>query len=137
MINEKLNKDILDLINENKSEINNIKGKILWTNPNPSNLIPNDLNINILSDEDYDILGVYYKTANDGVDVEYNQTIKGMNFNIGTIGYNGAGLRRRITRNSKTSYTIKQYGGETLSDSATGKYIIPLYIVGYKIGLFS
>ena len=30
MINEKLNKDILDLINENKSEIDNLKPKILW-----------------------------------------------------------------------------------------------------------
>ena len=129
-------KQKIEQIEINKNNIANLKGKILWTNPNPSNLIPNDLNINILSDEDYDILGVYYKTANDSVDVEYNQTIKGMNFNIGTIGYNGTGLRRRITKNSKTSYTIKQYNGETLSDSATGKYIIPLYIVGYKTGLF-
>ena len=112
-------------------------GTILWTNSSPSSLIPNDTNITIDDDTNYDILGVFYKIANDGDDVEYAQTIKGYYFNIGTIGYQGAGLRRRIVRNSSTSYTIKKYNGETLSDSGTGKYIIPIYIIGYKTNLFS
>lgn len=32
MINEKLNKDILDLINENKNAINNLNGKVIYEN---------------------------------------------------------------------------------------------------------
>ena len=58
MINEKLNKDILDLINENKTEINNLKGKMLWKNNNPT-INFNAQNVNLL-DSDWDSYEVIY-----------------------------------------------------------------------------
>lgn len=112
------------------------KGKILWTNPNPNNVIQNATNITF-SSSDYDVIEVFYKTANDGSDLETAKTIKGYNLNMSASGYQGAGLRRRLTYNNDTSWTIGVYNGETLSDSGTGKYIIPIYIIGYKTGLFS
>lgn len=129
--------EIKTAVNDNYAKINGLKGTLLWTNLSPSTLLPSDTNITLSeSDSNYDILGVFFKTANDGTDVEYSQTLVGNNFNIGAIGYEGAGLRRRIVRNSDTSYTIKAYNGETLSDSGTGKYIIPIYIIGFKTGVF-
>lgn len=129
--------EIKSVVNNNATILEGLTGTLLWTNSNPSSLLPSDTNITLSeSDSNYDILGVFFKTANDGTDVEYSQTLVGNGFNIGAIGFEGAGLRRRIVRNSDTSYTIKAYNGETLADSGTGKYIIPIYIIGFKTGVF-
>lgn len=110
-------------------------GQVLWQNEDPTQLMATTKTITLSSD-DYDIIECYYKASNDGNDMESTKIIKGMNFNLSATGYQGAGLRRRITYNSDTSYTIGLYNGETLSDSGTGKYIIPVCLIGYKTGLF-
>jgi hypothetical protein len=127
--------EIKTVVNACVSQVDGVSGTILWTNPNPSSVIASSTNIT-LSSNDYDVLECYYKASNDGNDMESTKVVKGMNFNLSATGYQGAGLRRRITYNSDTSYTIGLYNGETLTDSGTGKYIIPIYLIGYKTGLF-
>lgn len=132
------NKTVKEYVDTNIETVNNNihNGFLLWTNPNPNNVIQNATTITF-SSSDYDVIEVFYKTANDGSDLETSKTIKGYNLNMSASGYQGAGLRRRLTYNNDTSWTIGVYNGETLADSGTGKYIIPVYIIGYKTGLFS
>lgn len=134
-INDTDMNEIKSVVNNNANILKGIQGIVLWANPNPSSVIASSINITLSSD-DYDVLECYYKASNDGSDMESTKIIKGMNFNLSATGYQGAGLRRRITYNSDTSYTIGLYNGETLTDSGTGKYIIPIYLIGYKTGLF-
>lgn len=135
MINEKLNKDILDLINENNAAINNIKGKILWTNSNPTNDFASQ-NI-LLSSSDYDVLEVFYRSDISGGVGFSAKCLKGygtqcvFNSNISTNMW-----VRRITRNSDTSFSATNCV-KVNDNSTSNSQCVPLYIVGYKTGLFS
>ena len=134
MINEKLNKEILESINENKTEINNLKGKILWTNPNPTTAITSDITITLSSD-DYDMIEIHFR-QNAADERGYAQRVrKGISARIfaPVVVSGGVAIQyRNINRNSDTSYTIA-----TISTGGYNDYIIPTHIVGYKTGLFS
>lgn len=137
MINEKLNKDILDLINENKTEIetkiNNLKGKILWTNSNPENNFSAQ-NIS-LSDSDWDCYEVIY-----GSDAVANAKM----MSVKSIKNRGCKLNSKVGSNNICDREI-QYKNQTLfyvngayvNNALNNQYLIPIYIIGYKTGLFS
>lgn len=147
MINEKLNKYILDLINENKTEINNIKGKILWTNPNPtSSFERQDITLN---SSDYDMLEIFYveENANGSLTINSVRTLKGFNTTLPFFKQTDAESLTGFVGNRKIYYT----NDTTLSvQNATGYWFrtysqmftyndsaVPVKIIGYKTGLFS
>lgn len=101
--------------------------QILWTNPN-STAEFHAQNIT-LSSSDYDILEWYFRVARDKEYVMVTKTIKGWGGKI--INYNDDGsLRYRyMNRNNDISYGITSPG----FDGA----LVPMYVVGYKTGLFS
>lgn len=125
MINEKLNKDILDLINENKTEINNLKGKILWTNPNPTSGFDNQI-INFNSD-DFDVYEVFYYISTENLQMLSCKSIKGHGTRL-MIPSSNMEFRRMNAINDTT------YSFENPSNVNFG---VPAKIIGYKTGLFS
>lgn len=125
MINEKLNKDLLDLINEKETEINNIKGKVLWTNPNPLNDFGNEI-INFNS-SDFDVYEVFYYISTDNLQMLSCKSLKGHGSRLMIPSTNME--MRRMNVISDTSYSF-----ETPSNS---KFGVPIKIIGYKTGLFS
>lgn len=143
MINEKLNKDILDLINENKTEINNIKGKVIWTNPNPSeNFSEQTVK---LSSSDYDTLTILY------IDYRANQRMqsitikKGESANLSTIFLTGSQLyisTRQMDYVDDTHYTFDDCHSATnisigTLNASSPAQCIPIFIISHKTGLFS
>lgn len=113
-------------ISTNTTNIGNITGTILWTNPNPNQSM-DATNIS-LSSSDYDVLEIYYKHFYSDSYILSQRTIKG----AGTIlltNVAGSLARRQITQPDATTLSI------TAGDNTSA--MIPVYIVGYKTGLFS
>lgn len=115
-------------------------GKILWTNPSPTSEFASQ-NITLSSD-DYDMYEVIYSNYK-GEDyyMTSGKTPKGhgkrIMMNIGSSTNGPYAFKRDITYNNPTSLSITLcsvwYGSiETSSDVD----LIPLYVIGYKTGLF-
>lgn len=125
------------------NKINNLK-KVVWTNPNPNSNMPNNTIINLLSD-DYDILEIFYKYTTSNNTMWSKKIIKGYSayLEIATPYYTTsnqvANEYRLFTRNSDTQYTVSHCNITYTSNTSTTRedFIIPIYIVGYKTGLFS
>lgn len=137
--------EIKSVVNSNDTQtttnIANITGIVLWSNNSPGTSMSGGTSIN-LSSSDYDILEVFviYSTS--------NQTIaNSFRFPKGKGGmlmaYTPEGTPTIILRNLKyvsdTSFTLtvgklNQLTNNNITDNTTG--CIPIYIVGYKTGLF-
>lgn len=130
-LNEKLTKDI-------RSKISNITGKVLWTNPNPmSEFVSQTIK---LSSSDYDYLEFIFKS-------DYNDSTKII---ISSKAVKGYGVRtsytsvtsfrfwcRQINCNSETNYSVGDCVLITASSgTVSNTNLIPLYVIGYKTGLF-
>lgn len=133
MINEKLNKDILDLITQNTNNINRLKAKLLWTNQNPTNTMADGTNINLSSD-DYDLLIWIYCYSNAVANITINSAsacLKGSACLMTLIGYStGALVRRRLDYVNDKKYTAS--AGVTSGGGDGSGYCIPLYCIGVK-----
>ena len=126
--------EVVDSLNGNSTTnapsvraVNEIKGKILWTNPNTTAEF--HAQSITLSSSDYDTLEWYFRVARDKEYVMVTKTIKGWSGKI--INYNDDGsLRYRyMNRNNDISYGITSPG----FDGA----LVPMYVVGYNMGLFN
>ena len=106
-----------------------VKGKILWTNPNSTTAISSSTNIT-LSNDDYDELEIFYRLTTSKNIILSTKVIKGWDSRLIAIKQEGTGLYRELIYNNDTSYTLN-------IGSADSVQCIPLYIVGYKTGLFS
>lgn len=111
--------------------INSMQGKILWTNSNPNTAFSAQ-NVT-LSSSDFDFYEIIYKQAND-VDRTFNSGL--ILENTGTIlNFNTTSLYFRVvSANSKTSI---HFDNGQVGSGASSNAVIPLYIIGYKTGLFS
>lgn len=119
--------------------------KLLWTNPNPNNGFgPQDVT---LSSDDYDILEIfYYDWSGDGDSYENmlsQRAVKGYSALLQCqITFNSkayAGNRRVIYTNDTKLHFNTCYRTVDTSSFNTGtydKWNVPIYIVGYKTGLF-
>lgn len=117
-----------------------IKGKILWANPDPnSSFSPQDIT---LSSGDYDVLEWYFKTTVTENEVLSTKNIKGYKPKLAQFycGADGIVARdRNVYVNSDISFSID--AGRYCSNGSTGRvedntYIIPVYVIGYKTNLF-
>ena len=103
------------------------KGKILWTNANPeSNFDPQTITLN---SSDYDMLLFIYKGYHNG-NVQYStQIIKGASTRLIFMG-GSEYFYRSCTYVDDTTYSV---AGESANQNSR---CIPLYVIGYKTGLF-
>ena len=116
------------------NKLNNLIGSILWTNSNPtSDFAPQDIT---LSSNDYDILEWYFNgnvQSSTAIPCDSNRSIKGYGARLNSIVSNNM-TYREIARNSDTSFTV---GAGYLGDEIQNRRCVPLYVVGYKTGLFT
>ena len=120
--------NILTSINNNTTNISNITGTILWTNPDVSQDITTDTNITLDSD-DYDVYEVIYAyNTSDIIEMSVKST-------------KGKGTLLLFTINNATTYRriIEYVDDFTLTiraqEQSQNSYAIPVYIIGYKTGL--
>ena len=141
--------EIKSVVNENDdtlisqgNTINNIKGTILWANPNPSsNFAAQNIT---LSNDDYDILEIFYSNA-PGTNYIYSSRIYKGKSTFLTVNHIGASNTvyhrwRAFDYSNDTTYSIStgtQQATNSSSSDSSISYIIPLYVIGYKTGLFS
>lgn len=125
VIDEDMN-EIKSAVNDNDNNITNITGTILWTNSNPTAITTLTIN---LSSSDYDVLEIFYKHfANDDY-ILSQRTLKGAGTIILTQTGDGTILRRTIIQTDDTTLSV----GSTTGNDA----LIPIYVIGYKTGLFN
>ena len=119
------------------------RGRILWSNSSPNSNMEDGTTINLNSDK-YDVLEIYYKYTTSANMMWCKKIIKGYNtyLDIAVPYYTNANYVanefRNFTRVSDTQYTVsKCYVVHTDNTQLYREdMIIPLYIVGYKTGLF-
>lgn len=110
------------------------KGTILWTNSSPTNDFASQ-NIT-LSSGDYDVLKIFFKRTKTENILLSNETIKGNSMVTITINQSSKLRSRRINYTNETTLAVADAydeNGSNIENSA----LIPLYVVGYKTGLFS
>lgn len=103
--------------------------KVLWSNPNPSNVVNADYVIN-LSSSDYDELRWIFTYSNSTNNQYSVSCLKGANVFGIEIGYNSPNLIRRIIDYvSDTQYKcrIAMFG-----ESESAEHIIPVAVIGIK-----
>lgn len=128
---------LVNAINEIDNKEIGITGHILWTNPNPTNSFsPQNIT---LSSGDYDELTIFYKKTNNENKLDSIQIIKGYGTDLEHID-SGTLFSRNVVYLSDTSYQF--YDGKILlpgSSSPTNDNTrcVPIYIIGYKTGLFN
>jgi hypothetical protein len=132
--------NVVGAINELKE---NLGGKLLWTNSNPSsNFNSQDIN---LSSDDYDKLTIIYKTQTSENLCMSETIMKGqgalLHYIQGqTTGFVGNIRWREFNYVNDTKYSFGNGYNQVVTQQTatiTNQNIIPLYIVGYKTGLFN
>lgn len=137
--------EIKSVVNNNANELTNIMGKILWTNPNPTS----DFSAQTitLSSNDYDVLEFVFELGTTGTSSTMTKILKGTNGNVDQIvnlnsgASQSTGVRHRTFKySSDTSYIFEdclvREGGTASVPSVANNYLIPIYVIGYKTGLF-
>lgn len=128
--------EIKSVVNNNATELTNIMGKILWTNPNPTeNFLAQTIT---LSSSNYDMYEVIFYGSKTKADTLTTGKIpKGENIFTMQVYNVGAGnvLRTRAIKYiDDTTLNVNegfQDGNQALQVN------IPAYIIGYKTGLFN
>lgn len=120
-------------VSTNTSNIANITGTILWTNPKPSATF--GVQQITLNSDDYDIIEWFVVLSNSSGTLTSVRTIKGHNVKILGMSALGNYRSRVLTYNSDTQYTSEDcyVPGNTTDNNQ----MIPLYAIGYKTGLFN
>lgn len=130
--------EIKSAVNDNADLLSNITGTILWTNPNPTSDFSSQTIT--LSSDDYDVLEFFYGYDTSGVRVVSERTIKGngVQFDVYSTVVPTRAWRRRTEFVSNTSYSVGNCTRMEYNQTAYNEngYCVPIYIVGYKTGLF-
>ena len=115
--------------------LGNVRGQILWTNPNPT--IAFEPQIINLSSDDYDFYEIIITPTINTVDnyIEVVKGIKGKGTYLKYFTSDGNVYRRKVDYVDGTKLTIEN--PTTSNGTLDNINIIPLYVIGYKTGLFS
>lgn len=130
--------EIKTVVNQNDTLLSNITGNILWTNPNPTaNFSEQYIN---LSSSDYDVLEWYCRSDTSIPRMLTVKCLKGYGGQADMFSTGAATRRwcRRWVAISNTQYAVyhcfQLEQGE--SQITANDQCVPLYVVGYKTGLF-
>lgn len=123
-------------IQTNTENITNITGTILWTNQNPTNDFSQQTIT--LSSSDYDCYEIIYRqnTTTSRI-LNTGKIIKG----YGTLLMQSIGQNQFRTINYVSDTSLEIYDNQELTTYGTtttndNRINIPLYVIGYKTGLF-
>lgn len=110
--------------------------KLLWTNTSPESAFASQTIT--LSSDDYDFYEVYF-TYNELSAIQYVngfKSVKGKGMIVSENGYTtGLSVRRKVDYVDATHLLISNaYAG---TDANQNGYLIPIYVVGYKTGIFN
>lgn len=130
--------EIKSVVNDNADLLSNITGTILWTNPNPTSTF--DSQSITLSNSDYDCYEIIYQFSQlNAMLFNTGKIPKGNNINIFFAFNNGTDTHLHTNRliryeNDTTLYAENCYS--SADNNTTNNRCIPLYVIGYKTGLF-
>lgn len=117
-------------------------GKILWTNPNPTNNFSGTTIT--LSSDDYDVYEIIYSSEATGTlnnTLKSTKSIKGYGTIMEITNPSGSVTpirARNVTYDTDTSLIISNgYTNNVYPLSTDNSKCIPLYVIGYNTGLFS
>ena len=122
-----------DNLNNIETGVSGVIGTILWTNPDPTADFSSQ-NI-ALNSSDYDVLEFVWLGIKTLSIVFSERVIKGHGTQFDYFQTTSTNTRasRRITYVNNTSYTV---GDCNISNNSANNFCIPLYVIGYKTGLF-
>ena len=134
--------EIKTVVNAGINQINNLTGKVLWTNSSPNNAFSSQTIT--LNSSSYDMIEIFYYNWNSQKYYSSVRTKKGNNISLqcmirnGTYGYIG---ERDVTYVSDTSLTFSDnytlIDGNLFSTGTNNQWNIPIYVIGYTTGLWS
>lgn len=115
-----------------------ISRKILWTNPNPNaDFLAQSI---VLSDSDYDMLEFFYRSDMVGKRMASIKCLKGysLQFDMFSMGFATRRWARRLEFVSDTQYSVGDASvwEQGQSTQVLNEQCVPLYVIGYKTGLF-
>ncbi len=131
--------EIKTVVNNNATALEKTQGTILWTNPSPTSSF--GAQTITLSSSDYDVLEIYcaMQTGNPN-DIVSGRAIKGKNVIINCLAPTASASPMRVRRvnyTTDTSLSVESaYYGTVELTATNNTYVIPLYVVGYKTGVF-
>lgn len=149
VINNKVG-DVTNLNTTNKTSIvgainevkNDLSGILLWENPNPTSSFSAQ-NIT-LSSNNYDMLEIFYYSYTDRVTVNSVKVKKGQDANLMAIfqyqNHGWIGNRDIRYTNDTQLYvdsTVSIVRNDAFSRQAENTWCIPIFIIGYKLGIFN
>jgi len=140
-INDTDMNEIKSVVNNNADILSGIQGTLLWTNSSPTNnFTPQTIT---LSSSNYDMLEIYYYDWKTGKNCQSVRVPKGeQGLLLAMIQNNGnayAGLRGYVPNSDTQLYfgsAISIINDSQIAVGDKNDWCIPLYIVGYKTGLF-
>lgn len=139
--------EMQNILNNNVTNGFQKNGTILWTNSSPSSSFSSQ-NIT-LSSSDYDILEFVFRySASNDTKMFFLKTINGHGTEVSCIINYNVGVNqatsipwRQATYIDDTHYNIsdcyERNTNETTTPSISNNRLIPIYVIGYKTGLFS
>lgn len=126
---------------EGWEEVPSNEPKILWTNPNPKKQF--DEQTITLNSDDYDAYSIIFN-EHTTEDLYYNNGLipigHGCRLEGGYGGAGGSATRSRqvdFTNNTRLTFQIGKIGIGTTAATTDNTVCVPIYIIGYKTGLFS
>lgn len=125
------NSNSIDTVNKN------LKGTILWTNPNPEQAFESQKVT--LNSDDYDISKIFYRHFCGDKTCFSQEVIKGYNGALEKVDIDDATQTREFTYISDTelSFGEGKFMHPSYSEPKTqNTRCVPMFIVGYKTGLF-
>lgn len=129
--------EIKSVVNNNAQEVANITGQILWTNSNPTSDF-NGQNIQ-LQTTDFDMVQIIYYAANNVTRYQSTGFIPVGESVLSTMMNAKSYIRPfRIIDNILTFDDCRTYNSyNSLDMTINNAALIPIYIIGYKTGLFN
>ena len=129
--------EMQNILNDNVTNNFQSKGTVLWTNPNPNSSFAGQTIT--LSSDDYDMLLFIYRTDLTITNCHSELIIKGYGGQLDFFSTAVENRRwaRRFAWVSNTQFTFQDawyFDGN--SSNQQNNSLIPLYVVGYKTGLF-
>lgn len=129
--------EIKSVVNNNAQEVTNITGQILWTNSNPTSTFTSQ-SID-LQNSDFDTIQIVFYQASNILRFQTTGTIPIGDSLITTMFNAKSYIRNFSVSNNILTFddcnTYNSYNSATAT--VNNNAIIPLYVIGYKTGLFN
>lgn len=133
--------EIKTVVNAAVTQVNNMTGSILWTNSSPTASFASQSIT--LSSSNYDILEIFYYDYTTNQRLMSQRVVKGKGTNlVALFDYNSKMYmgERKITYTNATQLSVGSctsiIDNNAIAVATANQWCVPVYVVGYKTGLF-